>query len=111
MYLTENIDDFKMVKYFNGCSYMTKSLNNFGYNTVRVSKENNMLPKDLEINAHEFHKSKVELNEDTIYEVRKTDIFSKTNYWTCGYFKNNTLGSYAHVHFFGNMEFIKNILK
>ena len=111
MYLTDNIDGFDMVKYFNGCSYMTKSLNNFGYNTVKVSKENNMLPKDLEINAHEFHKSKVELNEDTIYEVRKADIFSKTNYWTCGYLKNNTLGSYAHVHFFGNMGFIKNLLK
>lgn len=111
MYLTENIDGFEMVKYFNGCSYMTKSLNNFGYNTLKVSKENNMLPKGLEINAHEFHKSKVELNEDTIYEVRKTDIFLKTNYWTCGYLKNNTLGSYAHVHFFGNMEFIKNLLK
>ena len=111
MYLTENIDGFHMVKYFNGCSYMTKSLNNFGYNTVKVSKENNMLPKDLEINAHEFHKSKVELNENTVYEIRKTDIFSKTNYWTCGYLKNNTLGSYAHVHFFGNMEFIKNLLK
>ena len=111
MYLTENIDGFEMVKYFNGCSYMTKSLNNFGYNRVKVSKENNMLPKDLEINAHEFHKSKVELNENTVYEIRKTDIFSKTNYWTCGYLKNNTLGSYAHVHFFGNMEFIKNLLK
>ncbi|MDO4534877.1 MAG: cobyrinate a,c-diamide synthase [Clostridium perfringens] len=111
MYLTENIDGFEMVKYFHGCSYMTKSLNNFGYNTVKVLKENNMLPKGLEINAHEFHKSKVELNESTIYEVRKTDIFSKTNYWNCGYLKNNTLGSYAHVHFFGNMEFIKNLLK
>ncbi len=111
MYLTENIDGFEMVKYFNGYSYMTKSLNNFGYNTVKVLRENNMLPKDLEINAHEFHKSKVELHEETIYEIRKTDIFSKTNYWSCGYVKNNTLGSYAHVHFFGNMEFIKNILK
>ena len=111
MYLTESIDGFDMVKYFNGCSHMTKSLNNFGYNTVKISKENNMLPKDLEINAHEFHKSKVELHEETIYEIRKTDIFSKTNYWTCGYLKNNTLGSYAHVHFFGNMEFIKNLLR
>lgn len=111
MYLTENIDGFDMVKYFDGHSYMTKSLNNFGYNRVKVLKENRLFPKNLEINAHEFHKSKVELNEDTIYEVSKTDVFSKTNYWTCGYLKNNTLGSYAHVHFFGNMDFIKNILK
>ncbi|WP_278683899.1 cobyrinate a,c-diamide synthase [Paraclostridium bifermentans] len=93
MYLTENIDGFEMVKYFNGYSYMAKSLNNFGYNTVKILKKNNMLPKDLEINAHEFHKSKVELHEETIYEIRKTDVFSKTNYWLCGYLKNNTLGS------------------
>ncbi len=111
MYLTENIDGFDMVKYFSGCSYMTNSLNNFGYNTARVLKDNNMLPSNLEINAHEFHKSKVEINEETIYEIRKKDIFLKDNYWRCGYLKNNTLATYAHVHFFGNIEFIKNILK
>ncbi len=30
--------------------------------------------------------------------------------WECGYYKNNTLAAYAHVHFFGNMDFIKDIV-
>lgn len=115
MYLTESIEDLdgdykKTVGFFKGKCHMTKRLQNFGYAEIEVGKENKILPKGLKINCHEFHKSYVDLKEDKIYELTK-DVYdrSKRN-WQCGYTKNNTLGAYGHVHFFGNMEFIKNLI-
>ena len=62
MYLTEAIDDVPMVGFFSGKSEMTNRLNRFGYATVNYD--------DININCHEFHKSKVESNEKTVYNVR-----------------------------------------
>lgn len=103
MYLTENIDNINMVGFFKGNSEMTKRLNRFGYATL--------LFKNIEINCHEFHKSKVNLNEETMYDVIKTSYTGEKINWRCGYKKNNTLAGYPHVHFFGNLEFIKELLK
>ena len=103
MYLTGNIDNVNMVGFLNGNSEMTKSLNRFGYATL--------LFKNIEINCHEFHKSKVNLNEETMYDVIKTSYTGEKFNWRCGYKKNNTLAGYPHVHFFGNLEFIKELLK
>ena len=63
MYLTESIDSAKMVGFFNGESVMTGRLNRFGYAKVSFG--------DIEVNCHEFHKSKVELEEETLYKVGK----------------------------------------
>lgn len=103
MYLTGNIDNVNMVGFLNGNSEMTKSLNRFGYATL--------LFKNIEINCHEFHKSKVNLNEETMYDVIKTSYTGEKINWRCGYKKNNTLAGYPHVHFFGNLEFINELLK
>ena len=103
MYLTGNIDNVNMVGFLNGNSEMTKSLNRFGYATL--------LFKNIEINCHEFHKSKVNLNEETMYDVIKTSYTGEKINWRCGYKKNNTLAGCPHVHFFGNLEFIKELLK
>ena len=103
MYLTGNIDNVNMVGFLNGNSEMTKRLNRFGYATL--------LFKNIEINCHEFHKSKVNLNEETMYDVIKTSYTGEKINWRCGYKKNNTLAGYPHVHFFGNLEFIKELLK
>ena len=103
MYLTENIDDINMVGFLKGNSEMTKRLNRFGYATVSV--------EDIRINCHEFHKSKVNLSEDPIYDVTKNSYTGEEIKWKCGYKKNNTLAGYPHVHFFGNLDFIKKLLK
>ena len=103
MYLTGNIDNVNMVGFLNGNSEMTKRLNRFGYATL--------LFNNIEINCHEFHKSKVNLNEETMYDVIKTSYTGEKINWRCGYKKNNTLAGYPHVHFFGNLEFIKELLK
>lgn len=103
MYLTESIDNTSMVSFFNGNSEMTKRLNRFGYATLVFN--------NIEINCHEFHKSKVNLNEKTTYDIIKTSYTGEEIHWKCGYKKNNTLAGYPHVHFFGNIDFIKYILK
>ena len=110
MYLTQNIDGSSMVGFFKGNSYMTNRLNNFGYAKLEIKEENLKLPKKLSINCHEFHKSKVHLEETPIYEVSKEDILGDVKKWNCGYVKNNTLAGYPHIHLFGNMDFIENIL-
>lgn len=102
MYLTENIDNVNMVGFLKGNSEMTKRLNRFGYATLSVN--------GIEVNCHEFHKSKVNLNEEAIYDVNKTSYTGEKINWNCGYKKENTLAGYPHVHFFGNIEFIKYLL-
>jgi cobyrinic acid a,c-diamide synthase len=116
MYLTSGIEDtdsknvFEAVGFLTGHAYMTKKLQNFGYAKLKVEKENDVLPTGLEINCHEFHKSYVSLEEEKIYGLIKETYDGSLKTWNCGYAKNNTLGAYGHVHFFGNMKMIKSLL-
>ncbi|MBU5485595.1 cobyrinate a,c-diamide synthase [Clostridium sp. MSJ-11] len=107
MYLTESIDngleEEKTVGFFNGNAIMTKSLQNFGYAKLECN--------DLSINCHEFHKSYVTLNDDKVYKLTKEIYDGSIKEWSCGYLKSNTLAAYPHIHFFGNMEFLKVLLK
>ncbi|MEG1256797.1 cobyrinate a,c-diamide synthase [Clostridium sp.] len=111
MYLTKSIDGSEAVGFFEGISYMTGKLNNFGYATIKVAEENSMIPKGTKINCHEFHKSLVDLKDEKIYELQKEMYDGNIKTWNCGYLKNNTLGAYGHVHFFSNIEFLKNLVK
>jgi cobyrinic acid a,c-diamide synthase len=111
MYLMESIEGIETVGFFKGCAEMTKNLQNFGYAEVEVEKENNLLPKGLKINCHEFHKSKVVTEEQTVYKLNKTVYNNTQKSWNCGYIKKNTLVSYAHVHFFSNLEFLRAIIE
>ncbi|WP_291578705.1 cobyrinate a,c-diamide synthase [Clostridium sp. UBA6640] len=115
MYLTESITtldgkEFNTVGFFKGKSVMTTRLQNFGYCAINIDEKSPLL-KDLSINAHEFHKSKVELDENYIYSLTKNSYDGYVKNWNCGYVKNNTLGAYGHIHFFGNIDFLKELLK
>ena len=101
MYLTERIEDCEMVGFFRGYTYMTKSLQRFGYSNVEIQGEK------ININCHEFHKSDVDIKEERIYNVTKESWNGNTLKWNCGYKKENTIAGYPHIHFFGNMEFLK----
>lgn len=105
MYLTKEIDGSKMVGFFEGTSNMTKRLQRFGYCSVNINEK--CFDRKLRINAHEFHKSHVDLRQEKVYKVEKTQYDGKTIEWECGYFKKNTLAGYAHVNFLGNIEFLK----
>lgn len=116
MYLTEAIESidgekkFGTVGFFKGTTHMTKSLQNFGYARLRVSEKNNILPIDMQINCHEFHKSYVNLEDEKIYLLTKEMYDGELKTWNCGYAKNNVLGAYGHIHFFGNIDMLKNLL-
>lgn len=103
MYLTREIEGFEMVGFFEGKSFMTNRLNNFGYAEVDFN--------GIKINCHEFHKSKTESKEKKIYNVSKINYKGDLKTWECGYEKKNTLAGYPHIHFFGNKEFLKYILR
>jgi len=66
--------------------------------------------KDFEVNAHEFHKSQVNLNEKNVYDVEKTQYNGEIIKWQCGYFKKNTLAGYAHINFLGNIELLEELI-
>ncbi|WP_315079050.1 cobyrinate a,c-diamide synthase [uncultured Clostridium sp.] len=108
MYLTEEIDGHNMVGFFNGKSEMTKSLKRFGYCTVNIDKK--YFGEKIKINAHEFHKSDVKLNENNIYNIEKTQYDGEKITWKCGYLKNNTLAGYAHINFLGNIKLLECII-
>ena len=88
MYLTERIEDCEMVGFFRGYTYMTKSLQRFGYSNVEIQGEK------ININCHEFHKSDVDIKEERIYNVTKESWNGNTLKWNCGYKKENTIAGY-----------------
>lgn len=110
MYLTKGTNKNKLVGFFDGIYKMSDRLVNFGYAELRVSKENHILQKGLKINCHEFHKSYVELEEPAIFSLNK-NYYDKEINWRCGYIKNNVIATYAHIHFYGNMEFFNSLIK
>ncbi len=110
MYLMEEIEGDKAVGFFNGRAFMTKSLQNFGYAELEVNHKNSLFPEGFIINCHEFHKSTVVSKEQCVYTMRKTLYDGSRKEWKCGYTKRNTLGTYSHVHFFGNMKMIRSLL-
>ncbi|NMM64657.1 cobyrinate a,c-diamide synthase [Clostridium sp. P21] len=117
MYLTEGIKNmdndrvFETVGFFKGKSYMTKRLQNFGYAELEVMEKNNLINVGTKVNCHEFHKSYVDLKENKICSLTKEVYDGTLKKWQCGYSKENTIGAYGHVHFFGNLDMIKQLVK
>lgn len=105
MYLTESISGSEMVGFLSGYSEMTSGLKRFGYATVLMKNEKTK--KQIKVNCHEFHKSDVKVNEITMYTVEKKAWTGENLQWTCGYKKKNTLAGYPHIHFIGNLDFLK----
>lgn len=116
MYLTEGIIPFDKdskydtVGFFKGHSYLTKTLQNFGYAKIKVEKENPLIKLGTSIHCHEFHKSKVKIEEKEVYTLEKTTYTNEVKQWNCGYVKKNTLGAYGHVHFFNNIDFLQQLI-
>ncbi|MBU3183983.1 cobyrinate a,c-diamide synthase [Clostridium estertheticum] len=118
MYLTlgeKSLDEeqitHKAVGFFDGYYSLTTRLQNFGYAKIKVEVENTILPKDMSINCHEFHKSFVDLQEEKIFKLSKDVYDGSRKNWLCGYIKKNTIAVYGHVHFFGNLLWFKKFFK
>lgn len=110
MYLMESIEGKEMTSFFKGHAHMSTKLQNFGYSEIEVTKENEVMPKFTRINCQEFHKSYIETDEIRVYTLTKETYDGKQQNWNCGYVKNNTLAAYPHVHFFGNMDFLRHLI-
>jgi cobyrinic acid a,c-diamide synthase len=99
------------VGFFKGHYTLSKSLQNFGYAQINVEVENNILLKNMSINCHEFHKSFVDLEDEKVFKLSKNVYDGSVKNWQCGYVKKNTLAAYGHVHFFGNLQWFKEIFR
>jgi cobyrinic acid a,c-diamide synthase len=118
MYLTEGEKlqgeehiSYNTVGFFQGSFILTKRLQNFGYAEMNVEIENNILPENMSINCHEFHKSFVDLEDEKVFKLSKNVYDGTQKNWQCGYVKKNTLAAYGHVHFFGNLQWFREIFK
>ncbi|HHY70461.1 MAG TPA: cobyrinate a,c-diamide synthase [Thermoanaerobacterales bacterium] len=113
MYLMKAIYDregkkYPMVRIFNGETVMTDRLQNFGYVTAEVTKDNVIAPRGSIISGHEFHYSIIEGSSDnTSYVIQKPEQNQK---WQCGYIYKNCLASYMHIDFYAYPELIDNFL-
>jgi len=97
------------VGFFKGYYTLTKKLQNFGYAEIKVEMENEVLQKGMRINCHEFHKSIVNISDEKVFKLFKEMYDGSQKSWQCGYVKKNTIAVYGHVHFFGNLQWVKQI--
>jgi len=110
MYLTKGSEKNDLVGFFDGIYKIGNSLVNFGYAELQVSNGNHIFHKGLKIHCHEFHKSYVETKESTVFRLNK-NYYEEEKQWQCGYIKNNVIASYAHIHFYSNIEFFNSLIK
>lgn len=106
MYLTKGIGEVEG-KFHSMCSLlpstiqMTPRLNigRFGYIHI----------ENMNIKAHEFHYSKNIDDEGISYrfQIKKE---STDREWKCGLRYKNVLGTYAHIHFYSNLDFVDYLL-
>ncbi len=98
MYLSRSINNFKMCNVFNYPSVMTKKPQALSYIISKAINDNIMVNKGDVFRGHEFHYSKVNLNEVTpqfAFEMlRGKGIQDKKD----GLMEKNTVASYIHTH-------------
>ncbi|MBF4694782.1 cobyrinate a,c-diamide synthase [Fusibacter ferrireducens] len=111
MYLTDLIEDldgwpFEMVGFFDINTLMTKKLQRFGHIHAKLSlddREHFGSSYDISYRAHEFHKSVLVEHQPT---TKIIEASKRSKSWACGYFREHTLATYAHNHFYSNLEFL-----
>ncbi len=115
MYLTNKIrtfngDEYQMVGLIDGEVEMVKKPIGHGYVYLKVIKDNLMSKVGTEIIGHEFHYSKLSLNEnvDFAYQVIRGYGINGTH---DGIIKDNMLASYTHIHVNHNPALFYNLLE
>ena len=108
MYLSQGIKTLEQKNYpmaqLIDCSVkMTERLfiSRFGYVDVNFGKLNGK--------AHEFHYSTIDQvgSDERVFKLRKSD----GREWLCGYKNKNLIAGYPHLHFFKNLDILKQILE
>jgi cobyrinic acid a,c-diamide synthase len=114
MYLCDEIVDFngdryEMTGYLKGYTEMTKKLQRFGYATIRLEEDCIYGKAGDQIRIHEFHRSKDHVDEKKVFHVHKDRKGKVSKEWECGYVKGKGASSYAHFHYYSNLEMIKSV--
>lgn len=108
MYLSEYIESISGIKYkmcgvLNHNVKMSKRLNinKFGYISLETSD-------GIKVKGHEFHYSDVYNTEKSKYYYKVNKINNERE-WKDGFFINNTIAGYPHIHFYSNLDFFISI--
>lgn len=112
MYLMESFKDKNTIEYnlvgaIEGQSYMTKSLEDFGYATLTSNCDNLMCKKGQSINVHEFHYS-TSTNKGNSFAAKKPQSEKQRN---CIIADETKFMGYPHFHFLGNVDFARNFVE
>ncbi len=111
MYLLKSFKDenkeFKLVGIAEGQSYMTNSLNHFGYIKLTAKKDNILCKSGESIKAHEFHYSNSTNLGDSFVASKPN---SKRN-WECIVADESKFIGYPHLHLWGNVKFADNFIE
>ena len=121
MYLCDELENlegdvYKMVGILSAKTYMTKRLQRFGYSTLTLNRDCVLGNVGDSINIHEFHRSKVELNEleknkiETCYNIEKIRDNETIKSWVGGYKKYNGVSGYAHFPLYSKISFAENFV-
>lgn len=98
MYLTNSINNENMVNIYPYSSQLTDRVQALKYTITEVQHDNIISRKGDIINGHEFHYSKVDVDElknKLAFKInRGTGSYEKQD----GFMSNNTLASYVHTH-------------
>jgi cobyrinic acid a,c-diamide synthase len=116
MYLCQELYDLeghghRMVDWFQGKTSMQKSLQRFGYAQLTLDQKCIFGEKGAQINVHEFHRSKADIKNASIYRLNKEKHGQTVKQWQCGFAKGAGVGSYAHIHFYSNLDFAHNFVE
>ena len=111
MYLLKSFKDenkeFQLVGIEEGQSYMTNSLNHFGYIKLTAKKDNILCKSGESIKAHEFHYSNSTNLGDSFVASKPN---SKRN-WECIVADESKFIGYPHLHLWGNVKFADNFIE
>ncbi|BES65112.1 cobyrinate a,c-diamide synthase [Gottschalkiaceae bacterium SANA] len=107
LYLSSSIQQLDgslvpMTGILSGKGEMTKRLQRFGYVSCQWG--------ELEIRAHEFHRSRIIHLEPVQQVLQLTQLRNQEKHWKCGERFHNVLAGYPHLHFTGNPEFLKKMI-
>ena len=111
MYLSKSINGIDMCNVFNYPSKMTKNVQALSYVISEAQKDNIILKKGEKFRGHEFHYSKIDIensNPDYAFKILRGKGISKSQ---DGLMEKNTVASYVHTHVAACPQFGLNFTK
>ncbi|OOB77700.1 MAG: hypothetical protein BEN19_01495 [Epulopiscium sp. Nuni2H_MBin003] len=105
MYLTKQIQDYKMVGYIDANCELTQKLVRFGYATFTAKHDNLLCKKGECFKGHEFHYSN-STNNGTSYTAIKPSKIE----WEAIIADENLYAGYPHISFYSNIDIVRNFI-